>query len=53
MKLIAVRVDDSTHEALEKAAAKERRSLAAFCRNVLLDCLQKVSNDKDSRKAQR
>ena len=49
MKLIAVRVDESAHKVLEKAAALERRSLAAFCRNVLLDRIQKGPNAKDGR----
>lgn len=39
-KLVSVPVDPKVHSAIEKAAAMEMRSLAAYCRLVIYKDLQ-------------
>jgi hypothetical protein len=49
--IVGIRVDEDVHEALVAAAARERRPVSSFCRNVLVEYLSFVA--RQSRRAAR
>lgn len=49
--IVGIRVDEDVYRALVRAAARERRPLSSFCRNVLAEYLEYVG--RQSRRSAR